>query len=337
MVASLREGKAALETANLELESRVAARTAELTAVNRQMEEQIKNRAKAEKALLATNTKIEHLHALSHRLAACQSEEDILRLSVEAVDTLMDLGPCRLQLAETDEQKLKAAMEMYAPGTFDKQYTHRMASELGDLILTCSQGKTPPEHELHLLDLLLDHTAQAIKRLRLQNELREQANHDPLTGVYNRRYLQEQLQLQLERARRYNHSLGVLLIDVDQLKKVNDTHGHQAGDQTLQQIARLLVDSVRQVDIVARYGGDEFVIILPEQGEQAQVVRQRILESATAYTPILDLLGSPVGLSIGQACWQPGSQHNTDDLLEAADQDMYFFKQSKYWQDDISA
>ena len=98
---------------------------------------------------------------------------------------------------------------------------------------------------------------------RLNDELREQAIRDPLTGLFNRRYVDETMDLEIARAQRSGLPIGVLLIDLDHFKQINDTHGHDTGDAVLQAVAALLQDAVRSGDVVARYGGEEFLMVLP--------------------------------------------------------------------------
>lgn len=102
--------------------------------------------------------------------------------------------------------------------------------------------------------------------------LEQLASTDPLTQLLNRRALTERLAGELDRARRYNHALALLMVDLDHFKQVNDTYGHPVGDQVLREIADTLLREVRTVDIVARYGGEEFVVVLPEQGEEGALV-----------------------------------------------------------------
>ena len=112
--------------------------------------------------------------------------------------------------------------------------------------------------------------------------LNEQATRDWLTGLYNRRYFEETLADHIETANRYNRELSLVLFDLDDFKQINDTHGHDAGDEALRKFAALLKESARKADIVCRHGGDESAVILPETGE-ANAVKfvERVLKKTT--------------------------------------------------------
>jgi diguanylate cyclase len=115
----------------------------------------------------------------------------------------------------------------------------------------------------------------------LQEQLREQANRDPLTGLYNRRYLDSTLERELARCKRDGNSLALILIDIDHFKQVNDTYGHQAGDEILLRLAALLAGMARAGDVACRYGGEEFLLLMPTMPmisarERAEALRLRL-------------------------------------------------------------
>jgi len=161
-------------------------------------------------------------------------------------------------------------------------------------------------------------------RKRLELELAEMATRDVLTGLYNRRETVRLLEEELARARRYRRSMALLWIDFDHFKDINDTHGHAAGDTVLRSVTRLLSDSVRSVDIVGRFGGEEFVIILPEMdirgaAETAERLRQCVSQHQCVLASGTEI---PLTVSIGVAVY-PDHGNEADNLFAAADQAMY--------------
>ncbi|OGX15511.1 MAG: hypothetical protein A2166_05120 [Omnitrophica WOR_2 bacterium RBG_13_41_10] len=138
---------------------------------------------------------------------------------------------------------------------------------------------------------------------------------DSLTGIYNRRHLDEILHREVERAKRYNQTISILMIDIDDFKKYNDTYGHLAGDEILKKIGDFLVHSLRSVDLVFRYGGEEFVVMLPQTFKQGGVeVAKRLLN--------LGRQNIPITISIGVAAFPEDAQEK-DDLLAKADSALY--------------
>jgi diguanylate cyclase (GGDEF)-like protein len=181
------------------------------------------------------------------------------------------------------------------------------------------------EEELGQLARAFDDMAGALQQR--EQRLQEQAISDPLTGLYNRRYLNEFLQRELARSSRDNAPVAVILIDLDHFKRVNDSHGHEAGDIVLTAVGALLRDGVRGSDIACRYGGEEFALILPETGAEPAARRAeeiRIAVSALSLTHA----GKPltrVTASFGIAVF-PDHARDIDELLRAADVALYAAK-----------
>ena len=157
----------------------------------------------------------------------------------------------------------------------------------------------------------------------LQSKLEEQAVRDSLTGLFNRRYLDDALPRELQRAQRENYPVAIVLADIDRFKRVNDTYGHQAGDLVLQGLATLLKDNVRGGDLPCRWGGEEFVLVLPRMSLENALVRANALRTSFAALS-LALDGQPVSLTLsaGVAVF-PEHGGNVVDLLHAADEALY--------------
>jgi two-component system cell cycle response regulator len=168
--------------------------------------------------------------------------------------------------------------------------------------------------------------AHAIENARADNSRLEALAHtDPLTQLVNRRALTIRLVTEMERVRRYNAPLSMLLIDVDHFKLVNDTYGHMAGDDVLASVATLLQRAVRTVDIVARYGGEEFIIVLPETGRQgAMAFAERIRERISNHGFVIgESQTIRVTCSIGVATYPSPRLDSVEDLFRAADVALY--------------
>jgi diguanylate cyclase (GGDEF)-like protein/PAS domain S-box-containing protein len=154
--------------------------------------------------------------------------------------------------------------------------------------------------------------------------LREQSVRDHLTGVYNRRYMEETLERELRRASRKSFSLGIIMLDIDDFKRFNDTYGHAAGDAILRELGALLLGHIRREDITARYGGDEFIIIMPDASREVTVERaERLCEHFRRAN--LQYEGQTlevVSLSLGVSIF-PEHGSTSIVLLKAADDALY--------------
>ena len=170
---------------------------------------------------------------------------------------------------------------------------------------------------------------------KAKEELHFQASHDPLTGLYNRRYMMEHLHQGVSQAVRYRHPFTIVMLDLDHFKQVNDVHGHAAGDMVLSHVTRVLRGSVREADIAGRWGGEEFIVLLPHTDSKgAQQAAEQWLKHLTAAPLVLDS-GVPVSVSFsaGVASLDLNGKETdikgmVDLLLHTADARMYDAKQN---------
>jgi diguanylate cyclase (GGDEF)-like protein/PAS domain S-box-containing protein len=188
--------------------------------------------------------------------------------------------------------------------------------------------QTLPDLRQQLAVMAADHISLALANLTLRETLRIQSIRDDLTGLFNRRYLEESLALELNNTRGRVPTLGVIMLDIDLLKRVNDTSGHEAGDAVLQAVGQWLHTNIRTGDISCRYGGDEFVLILPAAtlaatAHRAQEICEGIREMSFAFQ------GGPLGVmtvSVGVAAY-PQHGQTRDALLAAVDAALYKAKE----------
>ena len=238
-----------------------------------------------------------------------------------------------IPLQETFNRQLADMREIYQRANQDAQrqaqHTYRHA-----LFLTLVFGIAA----IMLALLIAWHT---IRKIRLKTQqvhdqmteleqsraaLREEATHDPLTGLANRRLFYDRLQQAIRHAHRYGGEVGILYLDMDRFKDINDLHGHHVGDAVLMEVAQRLQDCVRESDSIARLGGDEFVVLLEGvQGRQDCIAAALKIEQSLAHTTRFGDLHLEIDASIGQALY-PDDGTDEDALIRAADAAMYRVK-----------
>ncbi len=202
----------------------------------------------------------------------------------------------------------------------------RTIDELDDL----SRRQHASPFAFRELTLLTDEFHYLLGRVAsAQRQLQEQSERDPLTGLYNRRRMDEAIDTELLRSGRYRHPMALFMLDLNRFKPINDEHGHEAGDAVLIAVAQVLRETLRESDIVARVGGDEFVVLAPETAPgEARQLAARLGEAVRAH--VTDYQGQRlrVGVSIGAAVY-PEHGESREALARHADKAMY--EEKKLW------
>jgi diguanylate cyclase (GGDEF)-like protein len=183
------------------------------------------------------------------------------------------------------------------------------------------------EMTLLLAAAFTEHIGLALANLKLQETLRHKAFRDPLTNLYNRRYMEESLERELKRAERKETPLGIIMFDIDHFKQFNDTVGHEAGDIVLRELGNFFKAHIRAGDVACRYGGEEFILILPESSrndalQRAEEIREGVKQlNVLSNGAILGIITLSAGISVF-----PEHGKTVETLLRAADQALYLAK-----------
>lgn len=304
----------------------------------------IQNRRYQENLELRVQEATEHLESVNSELRETkQYLESLLHSTLDAIltsdatdhITFINEGALHMLGFTPEELVGSDVSQLYAGGLDEMAYLRRKLQEEGGLqnyetelkrkddtpvpVIVSLSSVNKPDGSLHsILAICKDVTLQK----QLEKELKEMSIKDSLTGMYNMRHFYDRIPVEIERARRQHHPLSLLLFDVDQFKRYNDTKGHLEGDRVLQAVGQAVLECTREhVDLGFRYGGDEFTILLPEtDGVQATRVAERIRMSLSHRTE------DHLTLSIGVAEYQEGL--SVKAFIQLADSMMYESKRS---------
>lgn len=212
-------------------------------------------------------------------------------------------------------------IEMAAPIIFHSQI-------LG--VIGIGKVKSPSGNEKRFLSMIADLMAVALRNLASYDSVKQDSIRDPLTGLFNRRHFMKTAAEALNKAANYNFSLSLCIFDIDHFKNYNDTNGHLMGDELLKELGSLLKQKSRSTNIICRYGGDEFMILLSEtDGEQSKLFARKLTEAITSY-PFKNKKKQPLGtisISGGMASF-PENGRDIEELLKKADIALYASKKA---------
>ncbi len=228
---------------------------------------------------------------------------------LEVIDAARKIDPDVQALILTGSASVETAVEALRAGVYD--YLTKPLESMTSFELALSRA--------------LERRYLVKENKRLFEEIQRLAVTDSLTGLYNRHKLQDNLDTELERAKRYSRPLSIIMIDMDKLKAINDSYGHAAGDEALKLVARSIQHSIRKVDLGTRFGGDEFIVLLPEADrEEAAAVAKRIREAILN----VEFESGKLSVSMGVVQWHSGFD-TSKDFVHAADEAMYLAKRSE--------
>jgi len=193
------------------------------------------------------------------------------------------------------------------------------------LIALYNTGTHPfTEKDAQVAELFANQVAIVLDNSRRVEQMEKQAITDELTGLYNRRAFASLAEKEVGRARRYQRPLALILFDIDHFKNVNDTHGHLMGDQVLRILTEKVTMTTRSTDIVCRYGGEEFIVLMPEAGrEEAMAMAERLREMVSGITVVTPGGTLSLTISLGMAEFEAGSDETLENLIHRSDKAMY--------------
>jgi len=319
----------------------------------------ITKRKMMERSLKKYQDRLKRLHQTVDILQRCNTEGMVCKTTIEEIEKILGFDFCLLSLLYLAEGKILALKVISSSVSanakclslckdiadktlkegktiweedakkFDEKicffsFISTPIDKLGVLQVFSLKTGTFSREDVELIEILANHLTEEIKRIRLEKNLRDMAIHDSLTGVYNRYYFNEMLSREVKRAKRYKYSLGFLMIDINRFKEINDRFSHLLGDRVLKEVANLIKKNVRDVDIVVRFGGDEFLVILSGAEEKLLgKIKDRIKNEVRIWNEKEHLIDFPLNFAIGISSWNPEEEREVEEALKEADFKMY--------------
>ncbi|WP_404418084.1 diguanylate cyclase [Marinospirillum sp.] len=329
MVISMREyqrTQKALHQLNASLEDRIRQRTASLQTYA-QLERQRSNQ------LTLLNRHARELEELVAELQSFQTLEQAGNYLHQQLPQTFQPYKIRIQLLDKTVPGTNTTDSTPSPYQWflTLEDIHLGAQTFAKIHLNPDPSLTD-QHQLEQLNSFMGRVAErlsmSLTSLKIRQNLQRLSYEDALTGLKNRRFMDEALEREIALAKRNKRPLSLLICDIDHFKNFNDSHGHEAGDWVLYTLSQVLLEHFRETDIPCRFGGEEFVVLLPGTGKETAVIRAQELLDKVTSSPLTYLeqdLGQ-ITISLGVASW-PDQALNPDELLKAADKALYRAKQ----------
>jgi len=298
----------------------------------------ITKRRLIENALIDSKNKLFSLNKILYEINTSKNEQKVVKILIGALKRVFELNmtgflhpdgkqgnafSANPKISKIMKEKFVDDKALKKSSSMEKVIAIPILN-IGSAVCTYNKDIPISDEDVELCKLLLGYTFEAIKRIELQEILRNQAERDTLTGSYNRRYFDNIIEKEIERSKRHDYQIYFLMVDINRFKEINDKYGHQVGDTVLKETYKVISNQIRKIDTIIRYGGDEFLIIVPNiKKENITGLIERMKNSIKEWSGSTDLTDFEISLSIGMSYFDPKKEEFLNKILYFADMDMY--------------